>query len=334
MKIFTSETIGTLSIKNRIVMAPMCMYASDDKGFVNLFHQTHYPTRAFGGVGLIIQEATAVTRNGRITERDLGIWSDDHIPGLKTLVDKVHEAGALMGIQLGHAGRKCGAKGEEVIVAPSAIAYSDQYLTPKALTIEEIQTLVQSFKQAAIRADRAGYDLIELHGAHGYLINQFISPLTNHREDAYGGTLEKRARFLVEVVKAVREVWNKPLTVRISAVEFASGGHEINDTLQVLALIRDKIDGVNISAGGVVSVRPNVFKGYQIPYAEAIKNAGYKVIGGGFIREPEFIEEILQENKVDFVFLGRELLLNPFFVLQIAKKHAPEHMHKSYERGF
>ena len=334
MKIFTSETIGTLSIKNRIVMAPMCMYASDDKGMVKLFHETHYTTRAFGGLGLIIQEATAITRNGRITERDLGIWSDDHIPGLKKLVDKVHEAGAPMGIQLGHAGRKCGAIGEQIIVAPSAIAYSDQYLTPKALTVEEIQALVQSFKQAAIRADKSGYDLIELHGAHGYLINQFISPLTNHREDAYGGTLEKRARFLVEVVKAVREVWSKPLTVRISSVEFASGGHEINDTLQVLALIRDQIDGVNISAGGVVSVRPNVFKGYQIPYAETIKKAGYKVIGGGFIREPEYIEEILQENKVDFVFLGRELLLNPFFVLQIAKKYAPEHMHKSYERGF
>lgn len=334
MKIFTSETIGNLTIKNRIVMAPMCMYASDEEGEVKLFHESHYSARAFGGVGLIVQEATAVSKNGRISERDLGIWKDEHVVGLKRIVDSVHEAGAMIGIQLGHAGRKCGVKTEPFIVAPSPLAYSEHYQTPIALTVEDIKGIVNAFKLAAIRAKEAGYDLIELHGAHGYLINQFLSPLCNMRTDDYGGSLEKRARILVEIVDAIREVWDKPLTVRLSAVEFVPEGHQIEDTLQVLSLIKEKINGVNVTAGGVVSVRPDVYKGYQIPYATTIKKAGYKVIGGGFIKEVDYIEQILQENKVDFVFLGRELLLNPYFVLKIAKNEAPEFMHKSYERGW
>jgi len=333
MKIFSSEKIGQLSIKNRIVMAPMCMYASDKNGNVQLFHLTHYTTRAYGGVGLIIQEATAISKNARISGNDLGIWDDYHIEGLKTIVDSVHMAGALIGIQLGHAGRKCGVKDAEFIVAPSPVAYSDHYQTPKELSIEEIKQIVTDFKDAAIRAQKAGYDVIELHGAHGYLINQFLSPLCNKRSDIYGGTLENRARFLVEVVDAVREVYSGPLVVRLSAVEFALGGHEIEDTLKVLSLIKDKIDAVDVSAGGVVSVRPQVFKGYQIPYAEAIKKAGFKVIGGGLINDSEYIEQILAEDKVNFVFLGRELLLNPYFVIRLAQKEAPEWMLKPYERG-
>lgn len=333
MKIFTSETIGSLTIKNRIIMAPMCMYESDHRGFVQPFHFSHYTARAYGGVGLVIQEATAVKEDGRISDRDLAIWSDDHIPELKKLVDAVHLAGSPMGIQLGHAGRKCYVKGQR-IVAPSAIAYSEQYATPEALTIEEIQSIVKAFKDAALRAKKAGYDLIEIHAAHGYLINQFLSPLVNKRTDRYGGSLENRARLLVEVVDAIRSTWDGPLVVRLSAVEFMAGGHEVSDTIQVLNLIRDKIDAVNVTAGGVVSVRPNVYKGYQIPYAEEIKKAGYKVIGGGFISDKDYIEEILVENRVDFVFLGRELLLNPYFVLRIAKDAAPERMLKPYERGW
>lgn len=334
MKIFTSEKIGALTIKNRIVMAPMCMYSSDEEGNVKLFHQVHYTTRAYGGVGLIIQEATAVTPNGRISANDLGIWSDAHVQGLNTIVDSVHQAGALMGIQLGHAGRKCGANSESFIVAPSPIPYSDQYKTPKELTNAEIKEIVIAFKNAAIRALNAGYDLIELHGAHGYLINQFLSPLTNQRHDQYGGSLVNRARFLVEIVNAIREVWTKPLTIRVSAVEFSPEGNQLEDTIKILELIKTKIDGVNVSAGGVISVRPNVFKGYQIPYAAVIKQAGFTVIGGGFIKDVEYIEEVLQANQVDFMFLGRELLLNPYFVLHAAKKYAPHLMLKAYERAW
>ncbi len=333
MKIFTSETIGNLQIKNRIVMAPMCMYASDEKGFVKLFHLTHYTTRAYGGVGLIIQEATAVSPEGRISDHDLGIWHDEHVEGLKTIVDSVHMAGAPIGIQLGHAGRKCGIASERII-APSAVAYSQHYQQPHAMTKHDIAAVVLAFKEAARRALEAGYDLIELHGAHGYLINQFLSPLCNKRDDEYGGSLENRARILVEIVDAIRQVWTRPLTVRLSAVEFQEGGHDVQDTLKVLALIKDKIDGVNVTAGGVVSVRPDVYKGYQIPYADTIKKAGYKVIGGGFIKESDYIEQILLEDKVDFVFLGRELLLNPFFLLKLAKEEAPEFMLKPYERGW
>ncbi len=333
MKIFTSENIGTLKLKNRIVMAPMCMYESDDDGFVQAFHHSHYTARAYGGVSLIIQEATAVKKNGRISDRDLGIWQDQHISGLTQLVEKVHLAGAPIGIQLAHAGRKCGVK-DENIVAPSPIAYSEQYATPSELSIAEIKEIVVSFRLAALRAKKAGYDLIELHGAHGYLINQFISPLCNMRTDEYGGSLVNRARFLVEIVEAVREVWSGPLVVRLSSVEFAPGGHEVEQTIEVLNLIKDKIDAVNVTAGGVVSVRPKVYRGYQIPYAEKIKKAGFKVIGGGFIKEKEYIEEILAKNLVDFVFLGRELLLNPYFVIRIAKEAASDQMLKPYERGW
>lgn len=333
MKIFTSEKIANLLIKNRIVMAPMCMYESDDYGEVKLFHLTHYTTRAYGGVGLIIQEATAVTKNGRISENDLGIWEDKHIDGLKTIVDAVHMAGAHIGIQLAHAGRKCGVKSENNVVGPSALSYSSHYKEPRALTTTEIKDIVLAFRTAAQRADKASYDLIEIHAAHGYLINQFLSPLTNKRNDEYGGSLENRSRLLVEIVRAIREVWTKPLVVRVSAVEFCEGGHEISETLQVLELIRPYIDAVDVSAGGVVSVRPTVFKGYQIPYAETIKKEGYKVIGGGLINEADYIEQILNENRCDFVFLGRELLLNPYFVLRLAKNKAPELMLKPYERG-
>lgn len=333
MKMFTSESIGGLTLKNRIVMAPMCMYESDDQGFVKPFHLAHYMARAYGGVGLIIQEATAVQKVGRISDRDLGIWCDDHIEGLRTLVDAVHMAGAPIGIQIAHAGRKSYVEGA-TIVGPSNIAYSDQYATPHALTIEEIKQVVSDFKSAARRAKIAGYDVIEIHAAHGYLINQFISPLVNERTDLYGGSLENRARLLIEVVDAVREVWDGPLLVRLSANEFKEGGHGVEETIHVLNLIKDKIDGVNVTSGGVVFVRPPVFKGYQIPYAEAIKKAGFKVIGGGFIADKDYIEEILTTNKVDFVFLGRELLLNPYFVLRVAKEEAPEYMLKPYERGW
>lgn len=193
-KLFTDFKIKDIQVKNRIVMAPMCMYSAGQEGLATDWHYVHYTSRAIGGVGLILQEATAVEPRGRISSNDLGIWDDKHIEGLKKIVQSVKKQGALMGVQLGHAGRKCEAEDEDLI-APSPLAYSQEYRLPREMTREDIKTVIRSFKEAAKRCLEVGYDIIEIHGAHGYLINQFLSPVTNKRTDEYGGLVEKRARF-------------------------------------------------------------------------------------------------------------------------------------------
>lgn len=333
MKLFTPFTLKDITLKNRIVMAPMCMYESDDEGVAKPFHFVHYGARAYGGVSLVIQEATAVSRNGRISANDLGIWSNKHVSGLKKLVNIIHEGGAKAAIQLAHAGRKCTIKNTK-IVAPSALAYSERYATPHALKIEEIQRIVLDFKHAAKRAKEAGYDVIEVHAAHGYLINQFLSPLTNKRIDIYGGSLRNRTRFLKEVLTAIRLEWDGPLVIRVSSEEYDKEGHTTNETIAVLNEVRSLIDAVNVSTGGVVPIVPEVYEGYQISYAAQIKKAGYTVIGGGFIRDPAYIEKIIEEEQVDLVFLGRELLLNPFFIQRVAKRNAHDFVIKAYKRSF
>jgi NADPH2 dehydrogenase len=333
MKLFESLQISQLELKNRVVMAPMCMYSADKQGIVQPFHLVHYPARAYGGVGLIIVEATGVEPRGRITENDLGIWSDDHIPGLKKLVEAVHLAGAKIGIQLAHAGRK--AMVSEPIVAPSALAFSPSYQTPNALSVSEIKGIVEAFRQAAIRAELAGFDCVEIHGAHGYLTNQFMSPLANQRTDAYGGSPANRRRFLEEVLTAVRSVWAKPLLLRLSAEEYAEGGNHLADTLETLSALPVKPDVVHVSSGGVVSVKFDVFPGYQIAFADAVKKLGFVTIGGGLITTPEHVEQILSEGKADLVFLARELLRNPNFVLKAAVlANRKDLVWKAYERGF
>ena len=217
-KIFSNYKLKNLELKNRVVMAPMCMDSADNEGNVNSWHYLHYSSRAVGGTGLIILEATAVESKGRITDKDLGIWNDSHIEGLKKIVDECKSYGAKMGIQLAHAGRKCEVTSEDII-APSPIAFNEKYKKPREMTIEDIKEVVNSFRGGARRANEAGFDVIQIHGAHGYLINEFMSPLTNKRTDEYGGSAENRARFLMEVVKAVREVWTEdlPLILRFCA---------------------------------------------------------------------------------------------------------------------
>ena len=187
-KLFSEITVGSVRLKNRIVMPPMCMYQSDDSGKVKDFHVTHYTTRAIGGVALVITEATAVEPCGRLSDRDLGIWSDDHIEGLKKITDQVKSSGARIGIQLNHAGRKCGAKSEKTIYAPSPIAFNDEYLVPVEMTMDDIKRVTKSFQDAAKRAKKAGFEMVEIHGAHGYLLSQFMSPLATTRTDMYGGS--------------------------------------------------------------------------------------------------------------------------------------------------
>jgi NADPH2 dehydrogenase len=332
--IFTSKKIGSLTIKNRIVMAPMCMYEATEDGFVQPFHLSHYTTRAYGGVGLIITEATSVESRGRISANDLGIWKDEHIEGLKNLVLRVHQAGSKIGIQLAHAGRKCTVQ-NETIISPSPIPFSEKFRVPNEMTQADIKEVVESFKQAASRAKQCGYDILEIHGAHGYLINQFLSPLCNQRTDEYGGNLEKRSLFLFEIIEAIKYVWKGPLMLRLSVEEYDPEGNHIDDTLQLIKTLNGKVDAINVSSGGVVPVQMNVFPGYQMDYAKKVKGLGITAVGGGLITTKEDVMKYLADESSDFIYLGRELLRNPYFCLNTAASMGlKELIIKPYERGY
>ncbi|WEG14360.1 NADPH dehydrogenase NamA [Pullulanibacillus sp. KACC 23026] len=321
-KLFTPYTIKNMTLKNRIIMAPMCMYSCYDKsGFVNDWHITHYTSRAVGQVGLVIVEATAVTAQGRISMQDLGIWSDDHISGLKKLVELNHMNNSKIGIQLNHAGRK--ADIEESIIAPSALEFSDAYQTPKEMTKEDIKATVGAFKEAARRADEAGFDLIELHAAHGYLINQFLSPLSNKRTDEYGGSLENRYRFLSEVIDAVKTVWkNKPIFVRVSATDHLEGGSTPDDHVYYAKKMKEQgIDLIDVSTGAVAPAKIDVFPGYQVPYADKIKHEADIATGAvGLILNGVQAEEILKNDRADLIIIARALLRNPYWAYDAAKE--------------
>jgi NADPH2 dehydrogenase len=336
-KLFSGYKLKNMELKNRIVMPPMCMYSADNDGNPKDWHLIHYTTRAVGGTGLIILEATGVEPRGRISENDLGIWKDEQIDGLKRIVDACKVHGAKVGVQLGHAGRKSEAFSEPSI-APSPIAYSDDYRMPLEMTKEDIKTVVAAFKEAARRADLAGFDTIELHAAHGYLISEFLSPLTNHRTDEYGGEAKNRVRFLKEVLQAVKSVWpaEKPIIVRVSCDDFAEGGNHDVDMANMLNMVKEEgIDLVNVSAGGVVNVVPKVYPGYMVTYAETIKNVtGLPVMAGGLISSPALAEEIVHNNRADLVFIGRELLRNPYWPLGAAKELREDYIWpKQYQRA-
>lgn len=336
-KLFTEFKIKDLTLKNRIVMPPMCMYCAAEDGVVTNWHIVHYATRAVGGVGLIIVEATGVSPEGRLTSNDLGIWNDDQTAGLAKIVDAVHEGGARIGIQLNHGGRKCEAKDVE-IEAPSPIPYNEGGKLPREMSEKDIADTVEEFGQAAARAKKAGFDLIQIHAAHGYLINEFLSPLTNRRTDEYGGPQENRVRFLGEVIDAVRNVWpaEKPLEVRITAEDYQDGGNHAEDLGKMINLVKDKgVDSVNVSTGGLVPVVPDTYPGYQIPHAETIKKmTGLPVAAGGLLSNANEINDILVSNKADLVYLGRELLRNPYWTLKAAKELECEiEWPKQYERA-
>jgi NADPH2 dehydrogenase len=316
--IFEPFKIKNMELKNRIVMPPMCQYSSDNLGFVKQWHISHYVSRAVGGVGLIILEATAVEPDGRISPNDLGIWSDEHIEGLKNIVDAVHENGAKIAIQLGHAGRK--SKATNLPVAPSSLRYSDNYGTPEELKKDGIKRIVEEFRMASNRARKAGFDGIEIHGAHGYLVDEFLSPLTNKRKDEYGGGIKNRSKFLSDIVNAIRDEWDKPLWVRVSASNYAKDGNEAKDTVEILKEIKGKIDCVNVSGGGVVPDQIlNVYPGYMLGNAKIVKEgSGLSVIGGGLITSLELAEFALNFGQCDLVFIGRQLLREPYWPLKMA----------------
>ncbi|ASP26809.1 MULTISPECIES: NADPH dehydrogenase NamA [Bacillus] len=320
-KLFTPWTVKDVTIKNRIVMAPMCMYSSHEKdGKLQPFHMAHYISRAIGQVGLIIVEATAVNPQGRISDQDLGIWSDDHIEGFAKLTEQVKAQGSKIGIQLAHAGRKAELEGD--IYAPSAIPFDEQSKTPAEMTTEQIKETIQEFKQAAARAKEAGFDIIELHAAHGYLMHEFLSPLSNHRTDEYGGSHENRYRFLGETIEAVKEVWDGPLFVRISASDYTDKGLDIADHIGFAKWMKEQgVDLIDCSSGALVQADINVFPGYQVSFAEKIREQAEIATGAvGLITTGTMAEEILQNNRADLIFVARELLRDPHFARNAAKQ--------------
>ncbi|MDI6453594.1 NADH:flavin oxidoreductase/NADH oxidase [Peloplasma aerotolerans] len=313
--LYESYKIKNFVLKNRAVMPPMCMYSADEQGYANDFHLVHYGSRAIGGVGLIIQEATAVSPDGRISIHDLGIWDDSHIPGLKRIVDVIHQNGAVAGIQINHAGRK--SKTENPI-APSAINYGGDYKAPREMTKKDIKEVVESFKQSARRANEAGYDLLEIHGAHGYLIFEFLSPLSNQRDDEYkDGTL-----FLKEVVEAITSVWPKEkiLAIRISAYEYVEGGVTPKTISEAINSVKHLgIDIVDVSSGGNIQVKINAFPGYQLDLAKMVRReTKLPVMGGGLITDLKLADHAIGSNRCDLVYFGRVLLRDPYLILNHA----------------
>jgi len=318
-------------------MPPMCMYTAEEDGFVTPWHVNHYTTRAVGGVGLIMVEATAVEPSGRISANDLGIWSEDHIEGLKKIVDSVHQNGGKIGIQLAHAGRKSDSLKDE-IYGPSPIRFNDDYRLPKEMTVEDIKRVKNNFKEAAARAEKAGFDLIEIHGAHGYLINEFISPLTNKREDEYGGSLENRSRFLKEILEEVVQVWpkEKPITLRVSSLEYSEKGNTSEDIADIINHVKESgVDIVNVSSGGVIYTKINPYPGYQIEPARIIKEkTNLPVMAGGLVTDWQLAEEIIKNKRGDMVYMGRKLLRDPYFVINASHQLGIDYpWPKQYERA-
>jgi NADPH2 dehydrogenase len=335
-KLFEPFTIRDVEFKNRVVMSPMCMYSShNENGMIEDWHKIHYATRAVGQVGLIIVEATAVQPAGRISAQDLGIWSDDHIEGLTETVRLMQQHGAKTGIQLAHAGRKATVDGD--IYAPSAIAFNDKYKSPVEMTKDDINTTVQAFKDGAIRAKQAGFDVIELHGAHGYLINEFLSPLSNKRTDDYGGSAENRYRLLREVIDEVRTVWEGPLFVRISAYDYSEGGMTPEAYVEMAKWMKEQgVDLIDVSSGAVVPAAIDAFPGYQVKFSETI-NEGADILTGavGLITTGIQAEEILKNGRADMILLARELLRDPYWAYTAAKDLRVEiQSPKQYERGW
>lgn len=320
--LFQPLMIKNMTIKNRIMMSPMCMYSATLDGKPTNWHFIHYPTRAIGGVGLIMLEATAVEPRGRISNRDLGIWDDKHIDGLRRIVDLCHENGSKVGIQLAHAGRKCVVPGEK-IVAPSSIPFNSDSPTPEELTEEEIEKIIKAFADGARRAKEIGLDVVEIHGAHGYLIHEFLSPLTNSRSDQYGGPLENRMLFLRKVIRSVKREWGeeRPLFLRLSASDYAKGGITIEDTISIAeAAYEEGVDLIDVSSGGLLPITVPVYPGYQVGFSEAIKKKlNQPTATVGLITTPELAEEILFNGRADLIALGRELLRNPYWPLEAAR---------------
>lgn len=333
-KLFSPVTIRGETMKNRLMVSPMCQYSAEGMdGLPTSWHMVHLGSRAIGGAGIVMFEATAVTPEGRITPKDLGIWTDEHIPAYAKIAAFIAEHGAVPAIQLAHAGRKAShdvpwvggktldsSEGGWEVAAPSAQAYDDASPTPNQLSIDDIQSTVDAFAAAARRAVEANIKIIELHFAHGYLVCEFLSPLSNQRSDMYGGSFENRMRFPLQIIEAVRREIpdSMPLFVRISSTEYMEQGWSIEDSvLFSTELKRSGVDLVDCSSGGnSASQKMSAFPGYQVPFAEQIRaGADIKTGAVGLITDPQQAEDILQNEQADVILMGRELLRNPYWPL-------------------
>jgi NADPH2 dehydrogenase len=326
--LFSSLTLRGLPLRNRIMMSPMCMYSAAEDGLVTDWHLAHYVARAVGGVGLLVTEATAVEARGRISANDLGLWDDAQAERLARIVRLVHDQGAAIGVQLAHAGRKAWsahkAHGPAKPVAPSPLPFDEGWVVPAELSPAEMEQVVAAWQAATRRAIAVGFDVVEVHAAHGYLNHQFLSPLSNTRTDEYGGSLANRMRFLLRVVKVVRAAWpaDKPLLVRISATDWADGGLTPDDQVVVARELKARgVDLVDCSSGGTVPVGPpDPAAGYQVPFADKIRHeAGIATAAVGLITTPELADEIIRNGRADLVVLGRELLRHPYWPLEAAR---------------
>ncbi|WP_161978957.1 NADH:flavin oxidoreductase/NADH oxidase [Streptococcus sp. S784/96/1] len=331
--------LAGLSLKNRVVMPPMCMYeVKVEDGLPTAFHHAHYGARAIGGVGLIIQEATAIEPDGRLTKHDLGLWNDDQKDALSALVAELHAFGAKVGVQLGHGGRK--SADAPTPYAPSAIPFDDSYNAPQEMTLADIKRIKAAFVASAIRADQAGYDMIELHGAHGYLINQFLEPMTNQRTDAYGGSLENRFRLLKEIVEEIRKVFSKPIWVRLSVTSYDEAGNTLEDYQHISKWLEKLgVAALDISTGGLLPIRPNIpiYGGYQAGFSAKIKEVvTIPVTAVGLLNSPELCEYILQNGQADLIQVGRGLIRNTNWLADAAEvlhDHDYKVYNNSYKRG-
>jgi len=335
--LFSPLTLGSVTLPNRIVVSPMCEYSCED-GFANDWHLVHLGSRAVGGAGLVFTEATAVTAEGRISPQDLGLWKDEHIAALARVTAFLHAQGARAGIQLAHAGRKAStyrpwgggegaiapeAGGWANVLAPSAVPFSPTYPKPQELDKAGIAAIAQAFREAAVRADRAGFDVIEIHSAHGYLLHEFLSPLSNQRSDEYGGSFENRVRLLLEVTDAIRSAWprERPLFVRISATDYTEGGWDLPLSIRLAGLLREHgVDLVDVSSGGnVATAQFSVGPGYQTQFAEAIRaQAGIATGAVGMITDPAQAAHILRTGQADLIIIAREFLRDPYWPLHAA----------------
>jgi len=338
--LFDPLAIRDITFANRVFVSPMCQYSSTD-GYANDWHFVHLGSRAVGGAGLVFTEATAVLPEGRISPQDLGIWMDDHIEPLARIVRFVHGQGSVAGMQLAHAGRKASTYrpwsghgtipesngGWNNVIAPSALAFADQYPMPQALSIDGIKNIVSAFANAARRASEAGFDVIEIHAAHGYLIHEFLSPLSNHRTDVYGDSFENRTRILREIVTAVRGTWPEraPLFVRISASDWVDGGWDIQQSVELARRLKELgADLIDCSSGGnVPHAKIPVGPGYQTHFAEQIRREADILTGTvGMITSPVQAEHIIATGQADAVIIARELLRDPYWPLRAARELA------------
>ena len=353
VQLFSPFDIRSVKLRNRVVVSPMCEYSCED-GFANDWHLVHLGSRAVGGAGLVIAEATGVEARGRISPGDLGLWKDEQLEPLARITKFIHSQGAAAGIQLAHAGRKASthvpweergsqipvAAGGWVPVAPSAIPFREGEMTPHELTRAEIREIIEAFAAAAKRAVRAGFDVIEIHSAHGYLIHEFLSPLANQRSDEYGGSFENRTRLATEVVKAIRAATpeSMPLFLRISASDWVEGGWTLDESVKLARYVKTLgVDLIDCSSGGMVPyAKIELGPGYQVPFAERIRReAEIATAAVGMITEPDQALEIVTSGKADLVMLARELLRDPYWPLHAQRalggKPSPP---VQYERAF